>query len=188
MDLGTPVIDGTTAAVYIYQNKEDTTPFQIFEEFLGRGTPVVTPVDADFDGDMDISVLLHEYRSIQLSAYYIWDRDQACFVPDPYGLNKLPRASFDPENKIIIQEGPWSVMGGGTCYYRYEGASLICVRTLSWSANSETGKMDLLVTDDWDGERKVVYETAAAMDELVEDKVGTEEFLRWYDLDYHGQG
>lgn len=186
VDTGTPSYDGTAVAVNVYKRKEDTSPFQTFEETLYKGRPEVSAVDADFDGDVDFSVRLHDYRSFQHSAYYLWDGKQGRFVEDPYGLNDLNWAEFDPESETIEGKN-WSMMSGETSYYRYEGDSLVCIRVLTHGFNTETGKMDLLVTDGWNGERMVVYDYAAALDELVEGMVGTEEFFRWQDLDYHGE-
>lgn len=184
VDIGTPSYEGTSLAVNVYRNREDIQPLQTFEETFNEVWPEVSLADVDFDGDMDFSVLLHHYRSTRWSAYYIWNGER--FVKDPYGLNDLNWAGFDPESKTITA-GIWSVMSGHTGYYRYEGKDLICIRTLAWSYNTGTEKMDLRVTDGWDGERTVVYDYAAPMDELAEDKVGTEEFLRWDDISYRGE-
>jgi len=186
VDTGEPAFDGTVSRVDIYRDREDAEPFQTFEEILNKGDLEIVPIDVDFDGDTDFSVLLHDYRSFRYSAYYIWDGKRERFIEDPYGLNDLNRAEFDPESKTI-ETSDWSLMGGQTSYYRYEGNDLLCVRALTWSFHGETGKTDLMVTDGWDGEETVVYKASAAMDELVEGMVGTEEFFRWEDLDYHGE-
>ncbi len=184
VDMGTPSYEGTSLAINVYRNREDTQPLQTFEETLYEVRPEVSLADVDFDGDMDFSVLLHHYRSTRWSAYYIWNGER--FVKDPYGLNDLNWAEFDQESKTITA-GIWSVMSGNSWYYRYEGKDLICIRTLAWGYNTGTEKMDLRVTDGWDGELTVVYDYAAPMDELAEDRVGTEEFLRWYDISYRGE-
>lgn len=186
IDTGKPSYDGTVALIRIYRDREDAEPFQTFEETLYTRVPEVTPVDVDFDGNTDFSVLLHDYRSFRHSSYYIWDSAQECFVEDPYGLNNLNWAEFDTEKKIV--EGKHgSMMGWQTNYYRYEQDQLLRVRVLDWGFNNTTSKIDLLVKDGWDGELETVYEYSADMDELAEGKVGTEEFMRWYDLDYPGE-
>lgn len=186
IDTGKPSYDGTVALIRIYCDREDVEPFQTFEETHCMGPLEVAPVDVDFDGDMDISVLLHSYRSFRQRAYYIWDESQKKFVEDPYGLNYLNWAEFDSEKKII-EEKLWDMMGGMTRYYRYESDELLCVRDFSWEFSSKTEKMNLLVRDGWDGELETVYECAVSLDDWSNGTGSVEEFKRWYDLDYPGK-
>lgn len=186
IDTGKPSYDGTVALIRIYRDREDVEPFQTFEETLYMGPLEVAPVDVDFDGDTDISVLLHSYRSIRQRAYYIWDEAQKKFVEDPYGLNDLNNTHFDEERQVV--RANWGSVTGETVeYYQYRRGSLVCIRSLYRQYWSEDNTMHLKVEDEVDGVLTTVYEEKIPFGELPEGELWTEEFQRWHDLDYPGE-
>jgi hypothetical protein len=106
--------------VNIYRDRGDAEPFQQFEDHvsdLDRADIIVE--DVDFDGNMDFH-FERSWGSLPLfwHSYYVWDADTEKFVPDPYDLNALANAEFNPYAQEVstatrVQE-----------YYQYEDGKL----------------------------------------------------------------
>lgn len=122
--------EGEGKRVNIYEKQGDTRPIQTFEDTEGFVSPSgadLTAEDVNFDGYMDFHFCTSfGYSIVSHSSYYVWDPEEGCFVPDPYGLNELSTAEFLPYVKEVrsLSRGP---MGTGTVSYCYENGVLVKV-------------------------------------------------------------
>lgn len=129
--------------VNIYRNRGDSEPVQSFVEeegFVDLVLAELTAEDVDFDGCMDF----HFYTSfgcsiVSYSSYYVWDPEEQCFRPDPYGLNELSTVEFSPEWKQVhsLSRGP---MGTMVVSYQYENGALVEVGESFYPEEDSTEK------------------------------------------------
>lgn len=187
VDTGEPWADSNKLLILIYQDETKEKLFQTFESWWADpyGLFCFPVEDMDFDGDMDFSVCNIDYRSFHSCSHYIWDEEQEKFVEDPYGLNDLNNPCFD-EEKQVIRSNSRGWRGESTTYYQYLKGSLACIRFLDYDYSDDKHIMRLEVKDELDGVLTVVYEEEIPFGDLPEGKLWTEEFERWFDLDYHG--
>ena len=181
--------EGIPITVSVYDSEEKNTLWQSWEDVcrLYEFEHIsVESRDLDFDGDMDLEY--SSWLSARMAgwAYWVWDAQQEKFVRDPYGLEELPWPEFDPEKQLVTA---WYNESGGTgdFYYRYLDGTLTCIRRLYRDVLSVgEWKVVGIVEDYQNGELEEVYREEFA--DQGEAWPHTEEFDRWYDLDYHGEG
>lgn len=181
--------EGIPITVSVYDSEEKNTLWQSWEDVcrLYEFEHIsVESRDLDFDGDMDLEYSSWLSARMAGRAYWVWDAQQEKFVRDPYGLEELPWPEFDPEKQLVTA---WYNESGGTgdFYYCYLDGTLTCIRRLYRDVLSVgEWKVVGIVEDYQNGELKEVYREEFA--DQGEAWPHTEEFDRWYDLDYHGEG
>lgn len=181
--------EGIPITVSVYDSEEKNTLWQRWEDVCYRPsfeTIGLTSQDVDFDGNMDLIYSSWLAASTWGMNYWVWDAGQEKFVHDPYGLEGLSEPEFDQEKNVIATENH---DGGGYKteeYYRYQNGKLTCIRRLSTRPGGENWCATLTVEDYRNGKLQEVYRA-----EHVEDDgvlwPSTEEFRKWYDLNYHGE-
>lgn len=120
--------EGEEKRVNIYEKQGDVQPIQTFEDtegFVSLSRAGLTAEDVNFDGYMDFHFYTSfGYSIVSHSSYYVWDPAAGCFVPDPYGLNDLSTAEFQPYTKEVssLSRGP---MGTLVTSYQYENGALV---------------------------------------------------------------
>ncbi len=191
-------LEAVSAGLWPYDFTRDLTltfyegksrkPIQVIETDIGVWPEYfkLYVEDLDFDGCMDFYYLYSEGTHNRYYAYYIWDKEAEQFIEDPYGLSELENPTFDHEINAVESWYRTSIWGGSFSWYQYINGELTCVRVCGYPYEHNPESATLYAKDLVDGELKTVFEVTHTSDtEFTEAE--QEEFLRWYDLDYHGQ-
>lgn len=168
----------------VYREKEDGEPVQVIETETGmwpNGFQLYGE-DVDFDGYTDFYYTYSQGTHDSYYSFYIWDPAAERLIPDPYDLNSLPSPGFHGESKTVAA-GHRSAASGTTTYYRYQDGALDPVRECSFDAWG--GICRMAVQDKQYDSMQTVFQVERDGAFTDED---WEEFFRWYDLDYHGDG
>ena len=179
---------GTKFLVSIYTAPEGGILLQTFEDIYYNSYPGEWAAikDVDFDGDLDFYFIVSRGAASNLSySFYIWDEQQERFVSDPYGLNDLCLAAFDDGSQVVENYIHTSNVSNINEYYRYLDGQLTCIRRMEQTHPTAEGIQYLIVEDYRDGTLIEVFR-AEMGSEFLGDDVG-QAYMRWHDLDYHGE-
>lgn len=162
----------------VWNPKKMEQPMQTFSKKIIEGiAPEFHNVaDTNFDGFQDFGYLYSLGNQPNYWHYWLWDEEQAQFIYcEP--LTDISAPQFDSEKEVVTGWNRSSASTGEYTIYRWVDGELILMRDI------EIGYDLATVEDRIDGQMMEVYRTEWDWNK----KAITEQFIKWYDLDYHGE-
>ena len=182
--------EGSYMTLTVYTMDDLQTPLQSMSvETYVHG---IYTADFNFDGYMDF----YYKKAISVTGNYycnafLWDAEQGVFCEN-YELGNICKLDLDADNEVVVEMVRNSAGSGEKNYYKYIDGHLTCVRKVAHDFHYDPF---LSVEEYIDGELVTVFydkQPRESFDYSSEDSFywpdgKYEEFVKWFDINYHGE-
>lgn len=171
--------------VTLYDTADLTAPVQTLRETIAWDTSSVLWMDANFDGYPDLSYTTYVTLRNGYETWWLWDPATGRFERSEAlsGLAMFP----DEKSKRLTQWEEWTSQTYARRIYEWQGGELVCLREIKkdW-AEDVIMVFACTVTDDPDGEAKIVYEAVCPADDETRGTEMDQMLERYMDYDHKG--